>query len=641
MKNESIAEAVDQAELIPLLAALANYTGDTERFLGWISLEPVRMGATIPPQGGMTDEQVEKARALSVEALSELLSGRAVLDAAASAHVNDVLDWFCAGEIGNNRDLLRNEILQLSKADPDAAPAAPRRTRAVIVGAGLSGLALAYALRQRGYDFEILEKNPDVGGTWWENTYPGCRLDTPNYAYSYSFQQKLDWPDYYTKQPDVLAHIQDFAQSEGLRRKIRFNTEVLSAAYDEQSKQWTVRSRDHDGAEHTVTADVFVSATGQLNQPSIPDFEGAADFAGLHVHSAKWPADLDLRGKRVALIGAGASAFQVGPAIASEVEQLTIFQRNAPWLLPTPGYTASLPDQHIELLRSFAEYGRWYRLWQFWLSTEGRMPLIEVDENWKMEGSVSAANEAFRRELLEHLAGHYEGHPELLAQMTPSYPPGAKRMLRDNGDWAKTLKLQKVELVTEERIDHFTEAGIVAVSKTGEQKLREFDVVIYATGFKAQDFLYPIEVTGVGGIHLAEFWDGDAKAYATMMVPKFPNMFIMLGPNSGLAANGSIIFMSECQAHFIAQTLELTEHVGRRAVEVKVAAYEEFADQMDAANVKRAWGVPGVSTWYQNDKGRVSQNWPLELADYWNLTRTPNPQHFEFSGQLAEDGGDK
>lgn len=634
MNKQEILEAVGQAELVPLLAALAGYTGETEKFLHWVRLSPVRIGATIPPQGGLNEAEISYARQLCSSALQEILEHMPEPQGPFKADINEVLDWFTAGTTGNNSELLLNEILPEATPSPavDSLQSGGRKS-AVIVGAGLSGLAVAHELRKAGFAYTIIEKNPDVGGTWWENVYPGCRLDTPNHAYAYSFNQKPDWPDYFSRQPEILKYIQDFAAVSDLRKSIQFGTEVISAKFDEDESRWEVTCRRKDDTFEIFSADIFVSATGQLNRPNVPEFPGQDLFEGKQFHSAEWPADADLAGKKVAMVGSGASAFQIGPAIAGEVSHLSIFQRNAPWLLPTAEYTNEYHPGHLALFRAFNSYSRWYRLWQFWISTEGRLPLVEVDKGWREEGSISKPNALFRTDLLKHLERQYEGRPDLLAKMTPSYPPGAKRMLRDNGDWAKTIRRDSVDLVADEMIARIDKTGIWTVSASGEERHRELDAIIYATGFKAQDFLHPMEVTGRNGVTLGNHWDGDAKAYATMMVPNFPNMFIMLGPNSGLAANGSVIFMSECQANYIRESMELLEALELRSVEVTVDAYDSFAAAMDEANSMRAWGVPGVSTWYQNSKGRVSQNWPLELSDYWNLTRTPNLDHLTFEAE--------
>lgn len=628
MDADEIELAVENAELVPLLAALAQYTGDFDEYLGWIQLSPIQMGATTPPQGNLTADEIAYAKALCSRGLQQIFEFEVQPAVIGKDAVDRIVDWFSAGTHVDNQSMLSNEIQSVDISDEQVGlMASAGNPSVIIVGAGLSGIAMAHKLQRAGIRYMILEKNPDVGGTWWDNVYPGCRLDTPNYAYSFSFKQKPDWPDWFSKQADILQYIRDVSSETSIYDNIEFNAEVISADFDESESHWEVVWRNQDGSISKSSAQYFVSATGQLNIPSVPAFPGADLFGGAQVHTARWPSDLDISGKKVALIGSGASGFQLGPAIANDVATLSVFQRNAPWLLPTPNYQDAVPAPHLALLRSFTEYGRWYRLWQFWLSTEGRLALIEVDESWGQKGSVSKANDQFRDELLEHLSAQYPGEPRLLEHMTPTYPPGAKRMLRDNGDWSRMLAMNTVELVADEGIESIDEHGIWTYSKDRGRVHRDFDVIVYATGFRAQDFLYPIQVSGRNGTSLHEYWDGDAKAYATMMVPNFPNMFIMLGPNSGLAANGSIIFMSECQAHYILECIQLTGEKSGDSIEVDYKSYEAFNEYMDSSNAQRAWGIPGVSTWYQNSKGRVSQNWPNSLAEYWRMTRMPNQDH--------------
>jgi 4-hydroxyacetophenone monooxygenase len=318
------------------------------------------------------------------------------------------------------------------------------------------------------------------------------------------------------------------ASASGLKRHIRFGTEVDAMRFNEDRATWTLTIRDQSGGVTQEEFNAVITAVGILSRPSLPDIAGLDTFKGRIVHSAVWPEDLDLAGKRVALVGTGASAFQIGPSIVDQVAGLKIFQRSPPWMLPTPTYHDDIAPGMQWLLKHVPYYGRWLRFWQFCISIEGRFPLTAVEDDWDHPVSVGRDNEELRQGCLKWLATQYHDRPDLLEKMTPNYPPTSKRMLRDNGVWAAMLKKPHVELNTT-GIDQFTPEGI----RTQDGVLHAFDVVICATGFKASDFLAPMTITGSGGRQLhRDCWDGDCRAYLGITVPGFPNLFMTAGPNT-------------------------------------------------------------------------------------------------------------
>jgi 4-hydroxyacetophenone monooxygenase len=326
----------------------------------------------------------------------------------------------------------------------------------------------------------------------------------------------------------------------------------------------------------------------------------------------------------VAVIGTGASAYQVVPSIVDDVAELHLFQRTPPWMLPAPDYHDELPEGLSWLFRHVPYYHRWYRFFQFWTSVEGRRPFMVVDPEWEHPVSVSARNEELRQALTAHMERQFGDRPDLLAKVMPTYTPGAKRMMRDNGVWPAALKRDHVDLVTDEIVE-ITEKGVL----TADGVEHQVDVIIYATGFKASDFLAPMRITGRGGLDLHEHWDGDATAYLGMHVPAFPNLFIIFGPNTNLVINGSLILMSELQVHYLLQSIKLLLSTGRQTMEVRPEVLEEYQEKVDAENRLASWGASAVSSWYKNKgHGRVSQVWPFPILDYWNLTRNPDPENF-------------
>jgi 4-hydroxyacetophenone monooxygenase len=342
-------------------------------------------------------------------------------------------------------------------------------------------------------------------------------------------------------------------------------------------------------------------------------------------HSARWPADVDVRGKRVAVVGTGASAYQIVPAIADDVAALSVFQRNPPWMLPTPNYHEEIKPGMAWLLHHVPYYGRWFRFWQFWMAAEGRLPLVEVEADWDHPISVGRANEGLRLECIDHLAQQFSDRPDLLAKVTPTYPPGAKRMLRDNGVWARALKLPHTNLVTDE-IARIDEQGIV----TADGALHEFDIIVFATGFQASDYLAPMKVVGRDGQNLHKWWSGDCRAYLGITVPGFPNLFMTAGPNTSVVVNGSAIFSAECAVEYALSAIGGLLKGGHAAMDVRQAPFDRFNARIDAGNLTKAWGTAKVSSWYKNRFGRASQTWPFSLLEYWKLTEKVEFADYEF-----------
>lgn len=610
-------ELVEAAEIHPLLAAVALASGDDRYLDPAYAPQLGRRGATLVRNGGLDPETLAAAQALAADGLEDLFAGGGPAE---TLPLEQVIGFLAAGQDTSSEDMFLQETGLLS-AEREAPHHDLDEQHAVIIGAGVSGIAAAIRLLERGARVTLLEKNPDVGGTWWENRYPGCRLDTPNFAYSYSFAPRTRLPDHYSRREVILDYLRDVAESYGVRQLVRFGTTATGATWNESTANWTVSFTDALGRDLDVDADILITAVGQLNRPLIPDFPGLDTFRGEVVHSATWPEGLDCTSKHVAVIGTGASGFQIVPAIAADVSSMKVVMRNPPWLLPTPNYHEPITGPLEALLDRAPLYGRMLRFWQFLLSVEAWYPLVQADPGWDVPGTLSQANQDFRDELVAHLRSQLGHEPHLMEALTPTYPPGSKRMLRDNGVWAQSLQLPHVELLTSP-VTRFDETGF----HTQDGRHHRVDTLILATGFRASEFLEPLRITGRGGVDLHETWGGEPRAFGTAMVPSFPNFFMLLGPNSGLAANGSIIFMTEGVVDFLDRVLSLRQ--GSRAIEVRPEAYVQFGDWVDAGNRRMAWGQPGVSTWYQNSSGRVTANWPYPLSEFWRVTHEVSADDF-------------
>jgi 4-hydroxyacetophenone monooxygenase len=617
------------AHLPALMTALVHMTGDPQ----WLraawkpAYNPALRTDTGIPEA--TQAEIRKQAAIVIRAY---LEGKPMaLPNPDTALLRQQMDFVAGAEIpATYVDFLLDELALAGKSSKDPQfeqpklQAAARKLKVLVIGAGMSGLLTGIRLTQAGVPFEIVEKNADVGGTWFENTYPGCRVDNSNHMYSYSFEPNHAWPQHFSPQPELLKYFRGIAEKYDLRKSIRFGTRVETLTWDEARAVWRAVLTTSNGATEVIEANVVVTAVGQLNRPRFPDIEGLGAFAGPAFHSAEWRHDVDLKGKRVAVIGTGASAYQFVPEIAPDVAKLTVFQRTPPWGMPVPHYHHDVPDGMKWALEHVPFFDKWYRFWLFWMTTEGMLPMVKSDPAWNgSPDAVSEANAMMREMATASLMAQVTDRPDLAAKVIPQYPIGGKRSVLDNGVWLAALKRENVDLVTD-KVLRITPKGVV----TADGVEHEVDVLIYGTGFQASNFLSFLKIKGRGGRDLHETWGGDARAYLGMTNPGFPNLFTIYGPNTNIVVNGSIIFFSECSVRYIVGALKLLADTGARAMEPKQAVFDKFNKDVDEANAGWAWGSPNVSSWYKNEFGRVSQNWPYGLIDYWRATLSPNPDDF-------------
>jgi len=469
-----------------------------------------------------------------------------------------------------------------------------------IVGAGFGGLGMAAALKRAGMDsFTVFEKGDGVGGIWRDNTYPGCGCDVPSHLYSFSFAPYRSDTVRYPGQRDILAYLQDTTDLEGLRRHLRTNTEISSAEYDEATTRWTLTTRDGD--RHT--ADVVVFAVGQLHRPKLPDIAGREDFTGPAFHTAQWDHAQDLTGRRVAVIGTGSSAAQLVPRLAEAAGRVTVYQRTANWVIPKPANEfGPLTRQAFGRLPALQSA---FRAATYLAADMGLSPV--VSRGWSARPLTWLARRHLRRQVPD---------PVLRAKLTPNHPIGCKRIVIDSAFYP-ALNQDNVDLVADtiERIDA---TGI----RTADGTHRAADVIVYSTGFRASEFLVPLDVRGRAGARLHDRWTGGAEAYLGIAYPEFPNMFLIHGPNTILGHNSNV-FIIECQVHYIMNCLRLLRDA--RAIEVRaeaMAAYRQWLDRTLAGTVWQA----GCQSWYQNPAGRVTNPWPMSTMHYRRLTRRdPRP----------------
>lgn len=499
-------------------------------------------------------------------------------------------------------------------------PPQARIRRAAIVGAGASGICAGIMLGQMGIDYVIFEKNDDIGGTWYENRYPGCAVDTPNHFYQFSFEPNNDWSHYFSRQSSIQDYLGRCVDKYDVRSRVRFATEVCGAQWDDDDATWAVRTRDRSGREHAETFDVFICAVGQLNRPKVPDLPGLSTFAGEVLHTAAWRDNVALRGKRVALVGTGASAVQVGPAIVDEVGQLHVLQRSGSWVARRPNIDRAVSDDKKWVLGHVPFYASWYRFQLFWAFGDGLFQALKIDPAWPGgRESINAVNAKLREAMLRHIRRELEGREDLIEKVIPTYPPFGKRVLGDAG-WYQMLRRDHVDLVN---------AGIERIELQGIRlmsgKLIEVDVIVFATGFEATRMLWPMDIRGRGGKSIRDVWgEDDARAYLGITVPDFPNMFLLFGPNTNLGHGGSAIFLAECQMRYTTDLIAAMNREGHREAEVRPDVHDAYNADIDERLRHLSWSHHSVNTWYKNAAGRIVTNQPWKLVEYWDKTRTVN-----------------
>lgn len=625
--DAQLAQALSRAHVPALMGALVHLQNSCEHLRGEIRPLVVPLAEEVD---GLTEAAREQARAMAMSALVAYRdAGCPELAQPGESLVTETMHYITGETIPEEQMELMREELNLFGEDRRRVPvdpqAIPQDYRVLVIGAGMSGILAAVRLQEAGIPFLVVDKNPEIGGTWYENTYPGCQVDSANHLYNYIFAPKNQWSAHFSQQRELFEYFNEVVGMYDLRRHMHLGSEVVEAAYDERRDCWQVSLRGADGKASNEQFSAVISACGQLNSPAMPDIPGVESFMGDAFHSARWDHGVDLRGKRVAVIGTGCSATQFVPAIVEEPAQLTVFQRSAPWLLPTEEYHVPVSDEELWCFRNIPFYDRWYRFFLFRsLAVDGLLPFLYGEENWQGHpGSVSAANAQLRQAMEESIRAQAGDDTQLAEALIPNYPPGGKRPVLDDGNWISALKRDHVRLVTQ-GIEAIEPRGI----RTSDGELHEVDVLIYGTGFHADEFLLPIRITGRDGRDLHQTWQGNPQAYMGMAIPGFPNFYCLYGPNTNIVVGASIIFFSECEMRYIMGCLKMQIEQGLRRVEVREDACAEYNRRIDALNQLRAWGSPHVDSWYKNASGRVSQNWPGTHWEWWQQTREPNPEDF-------------
>lgn len=474
-----------------------------------------------------------------------------------------------------------------------------------IIGGGVGGIAAGYELLRAGVNnFTIFEKSPGPGGTWRDNRYPGAACDVQSHLYSFSFAIKRDWTRAHATQPEILDYIEETVAQNGLTPHFRFNTQVRSIHWDDHDSVWILKTDDDD----TLRFNVVIAGVGLLNVPNVPAFPGLSKFRGPKFHTARWE-DVDLSGKRVAIVGTGSSAGQIVPAIADSVDLLYVYQREPGWVIPNKDGKGTLPAGVIAQFKTSPVRARLER-WRVFMQREVAAAVITP-------GSYPHRR---RTKICLDWLEECVANPEVRRHLTPSYPFNCKRPTRD-AEFLRTFNKRNVKLVPYE-VTAFTQEGVV--SSDGVE--RKVDAVVLATGFKASSFLSTLEVVGRAGASLHKRWDeaGGPEAFLGMSTAGFPNFFMLYGPNTN-SSTGSIIFNLECQARYIARCIRVMQKRSRRVIEVRAGIQNRYNNWLHRKMPRTAW-LTGCHNYYRTPSGKQVTNWPHTAILYWFLLRVLSPR---------------
>jgi 4-hydroxyacetophenone monooxygenase len=505
------------------------------------------------------------------------------------------------------------------------APPSPDALRdffVVVIGAGMGGLNAAVLLKHAGIDFVVIEKNPGVGGTWFENHYPGARVDSPSRAYTHIFGVDFGFSYPYCVRDENQRYFNWVADHFDVRDRLVFDTEVVSLGWDEETARWEVTAKGPEG-QRVWRPNAVISAVGLLSRPSLPEIPGMGAFLGRSFHTARWPDDLDPSGARVAVIGTGCSGIQLVPELALQAGHVSVFQRTPQWLFDRPGYRSPFPSQVTWLDRNFPYHTNFMRFRTNWLlSPYLSGPMREVDPSFKHPHARSAVNKRLWDDRVAFIGRKFASRPELIEKMIPPHPPFSTRPVQVDSDYCyyDAVLRDNVTLVTQD-IEAVTTGGIR--SRDGVE--HQVDVIVYATGFRANECLWPMEVRGREGRRVEELWAKDGpRAYIGAMLPGFPNFFMIYGPNMNPYGGLGVINHEEMVTRFALQCMERLILGQHSSIDVTEDAYWRYNDELDELEVSRIYMDPRAKSYYQNEHGRSATNCPFPGTQMWHRLRRPN-----------------
>lgn len=639
---ESLRAALDEAHVPTLLMAMATLSGDGE----WLREDwrpEAQRGAEDDNAGGLPAEAVREIRDRAFELVLSWRSGEVPVapppgpdelhrmlevSLGPGTRLPDGIGGLLAEELGTAsrypEPIYPEPITDRSDSASEGRTGADA-LRVLVLGGGFAGLGAGIQLKRLGIPFLILDKNARVGGTWLENTYPGCGVDTPSHLYSFSFAQRADWSRFFAPRGELFDYLNQLADDHDLHPYLRTGREITQASWDDDTQLWTVDTVDGNGEHEVFTANVVITATGYLNRPKYPDIPGLESFTGPCMHTARWQPGTEIAGKRVAVIGTGASAMQLVPAIAGTAAHVTVFQRSPQWGLPNPNQPRAVPETTKLLMHEVPYYLQWYRLRMVWNFGDRLFPALQIDPEWPhQERSVNKVNDRHREFLTGHIRSELgERADELAPVCVPEYPPYGKRPLLDHG-WFRTVRRDDVEIVTD-RVREIREHTVV--TESGREI--DADVLVLATGFQNLNLISPIEVKGRSGRTLRETWGpDDAQAHLGITVADFPNLFMLLGPNTIAGHGGSAAMGIEMEVGYITKLLVRMITQGITSVECRKSVQDDYLKRLDDTLSRTIWAHPGMTTYYRNSQGRIVTTMPWTNVEFREMTREPDLDDF-------------
>ena len=617
-----IRRAVEASDLAALRAALYQASGDPELAeLGPVaSLSPEDHARLVSRAAHLLETELD-GYTLHVPSDEEL---RRLMDLVLGVPTID-------GHFEIRRKFLAFETYPFLYDRPNNAAEIPEGFEVAIIGAGFSGIAMAVQLDRLGIPYVIYERRSEIGGTWSIHKYPDIRVDTLSITYEFSFEDQYPWNEYFARGEEVRGYLEFIAKKYGVFDRIRFEHDLEDATFNEDRSIWHLKLRRAGGAreEHEVKA--VVSAAGLFSTPKLPDILGADEFEGTILHPTQWSSEYDLRGKRVAVIGNGSTGVQLVAPIAEEALRLHVFQRTPQWISPRPNYGRPIEPEVQWLFDNVPGYWNWCRYTSIIGLFTWHEDFLIPDPEWERQGGhITRQSEALRDFLIEYIREQTDGRSDLIEKLIPDYAPMVRRPVVDNG-WYKALTRENVELVTD---------GIARLTKTGietvDGKHRDVDIIVFATGFDVEKYLWPAEYHGENGANLRKFWsESSPRAYLGMLVPHFPNLFIMYGPNSQPVSGGvSLPSWFQIWAAYVGQCLTTMIEGGYSTVAVSESAFEQYNARLDIEASGLAFITDKGSVernYYVDASGRVLVNTPFETADLYAMMKTPNRDEIEFS----------